>query len=236
MKRTNSNNSREPVAVEPRESDSRSPARLTPQSIAIGVAHLRQADARLGAVIDAVGPCSLRLRGGLYRQLFRSILYQQLAGNAAAAIERRVHACFGGAVPLPADFVRARTAALRRAGLSRQKLAYLRDLSGAFADGRLRPQRLARMADEELIEAVTTVHGVGVWTAHMVMIFSLGRPDILPVGDYGVRKGMQRLYRLRELPKPQTMERIAAPWRPYRSIASWYVWRSQDTRAPGGAE
>ena len=202
--------------------------RLTPPLIDAGVTHLRQADARLGAVIARVGGCTLRPRGQVYQSLFRSVLYQQLAGNAAAAIERRVKACFGGVTPPPDEFLRASTDALRSAGLSRQKLAYLRDLAAHFADGRLDGRRLARLPDDDLIAAVTTVHGIGQWTAHMLLIFSLGRPDILPVGDYGVRKGMQRLYRLRELPKPQKMERIAAAWRPYRSIASWYLWRSVD--------
>jgi len=206
--------------------------RLSPQLIESGVAHLREADARLGAVITRVGPCTLRPRGQIYPSLFRSVLYQQLAGNAAAAIERRVKACFGGTVPPPTEFLRADASALRAAGLSRQKLAYLRDLAATFADGRLRAQRLARLSDDDLITAVTAVHGIGVWTAHMLMIFSLGRPDVLPVGDYGVRKGMQRLYRLRDLPKPQKMERIAAAWRPYRSIAAWYLWRSIDVRPP----
>jgi DNA-3-methyladenine glycosylase II len=202
--------------------------RLSPQLIDAGVGHLRRADARLGAVIDQAGPCTLRPRGQIYRSLFRSVLYQQLAGSAAAAIERRVKACFGGVIPPPADFLQARPAPLRRAGLSGRKISYLRDLAATFADGRLRAQRLAQLSDDDIIAAVTQVHGIGEWTAHMLLIFSLGRPDVLPVGDYGVRKGMQRLYRLRDLPKPHTMERIAAPWRPYRSIASWYLWRSLD--------
>lgn len=209
-------------------------ARLSPDVLAAGIAHLRGADARLRAVIDRAGPCTLRPRRQIYRSLFRSILHQQLAGNAAAAIHRRVCACFGGVIPRPADFLRGRPQALRHAGLSRQKLAYLRDLAAHFADGRLRAHQLARLPDADLIAAVTAVHGIGEWTAHMLLLFSLGRPDVLPVGDFGVRKGMQRLYRLRSLPKPHTMERIAAPWRPYRSIASWYIWRSIDVPAPDG--
>jgi DNA-3-methyladenine glycosylase II len=180
----------------------------------------------LARIIDQVGPCTLRPRGQIYHSLFCAILYQQLAGNAAAAIERRVCAAFAGRIPPPADFLRTPDAPLRLAGLSRQKLAYLRDLASAFADGWLRPQALVRLSDEELVRAVTTVRGVGEWTAHMLLIFSLGRPDVLPVGDYGVRKGMQRVYRLRNLPDPRKMERIAAPWRPYRTIGSWYIWRS----------
>jgi DNA-3-methyladenine glycosylase II len=203
--------------------------RLTPAVLRAGTVHLRRADPRLGAVIDRIGGCKLRQRGPIYQSLFRSILYQQLAGSAAAAIERRVYGLFGGKAPAPADFLRADPADLRGAGLSRQKLTYLKDLAARFADGRLRAQRLARLPNDELVAAVTTVHGVGEWTAHMLLIFSLGRPDVLPVGDYGVRKGVQRLYGLRTLPERRTLERIAAPWRPYRSIASWYVWRSVDT-------
>jgi DNA-3-methyladenine glycosylase II len=202
--------------------------RLTPDILRSGTTHLRETDGRLRGLIDRVGPCALRPRDSIYRSLFRSILYQQLAGTAAAAIHRRVCALFGGVIPPPAALLAAAPDDLRAAGLSRQKLAYLRDLAAHFADGRLRAQRLARLADDELVAAVTTVHGVGEWTAHMLMIFCLGRPDVLPVGDYGVRKGMQQLYRLRELPKPQTMQRIAAPWRPYRSIAAWYLWRLSD--------
>ena len=186
------------------------------------------------ALVDQVGACELRPRGPIYASLFRSILFQQLAGKAAAAIHRRVCALFDGAVPAPEDFLGASEAELRAAGLSRQKLAYLKDLAAHFADGRLRARELARLPDVELIRAVTAVHGVGEWTAHMLLIFSLGRPDILPVGDYGVRKGMQQLYRLRELPKPAKMERVAAPWRPYRSIAAWYMWRSLD--GPGSTD
>ncbi len=194
-----------------------------------GVQHLRKVDRRLRVVIDAVGPCTLRPRRQIYRSLFRAVLYQQLAGNAAAAIARRVCAPSGGRIPSPAEFLGISDAFLLKAGVSRQKLSYLRDLAGAFAAGRLRPQALSRLSDEEIVTAVTTVRGIGEWTAHMLLLFSLGRPDVLPVGDYGVRKGMQRLYGLRALPEPHTMHRIAAPWRPYRSVGTWYIWRSGDT-------
>jgi DNA-3-methyladenine glycosylase II len=207
---------------------------LTPSLVQAGVQHLRRVDVRLAEVINQVGPCTLCPRKQIYRSLFRAILYQQLAGKAAAAIERRVCAPFDGRIPAPADFLRTEDALLLGAGLSQRKLSYLRDLAAAFRDGALRPQRLARLPDEAIISAVTAVRGVGEWTAHMLLIFSLGRPDVLPVGDYGVRKGMQRLYRLRTLPEPQTMQRIAAPWRPFRSLASWYIWRSIDGVVPEG--
>jgi len=204
------------------------PTVLTAPVVAAGVRHLRCTDARLAAVIDHVGACTLRPGKQVYRSLFRAILYQQLIGKAAAAIERRLYLLFGGHIPPPCDFLRAGDAPLLSAGLSGRKLSYLRDLATAFDTGRLRPQRLVRMADEEVIAAVTTVCGIGEWTAHMLLIFSLGRRDILPVGDYGVRKGIQRLYGLRQLPAPPMMERLAGPWRPYRSIAAWYIWRSMD--------
>lgn len=202
------------------------PTVLTAPAVAAGVRHLRRVDARLAAVIDRVGSCTLRPSKQIYRSLFRAILYQQLAGKAAAAIERRVCLQFGGGIPAASDFLRADDGPLLNAGLSARKLAYLRDLAAAFDTGRLRPQRLVRLSDDEIVAAVTTVRGIGEWTAHMLLIFSLGRSDILPVGDYGVRKGMQRLYGLRHLPEPRTMQRTAAPWRPYRTIASWYLWRA----------
>jgi 3-methyladenine DNA glycosylase/8-oxoguanine DNA glycosylase len=205
--------------------------KLTPATVVSATKHLRASDPKLAAVIDRIGACELRPRGPIYQSLFRSVLYQQLAGNAATAIFRRVCAPYGGRIPVPADFMQAADEPLRAAGLSRQKMRYLRELAAAFAEGRLEGRRLARLGDDEIIEAVTTVHGIGVWTAHMLLIFSLGRPDILPVGDYGVRKAMQQLYRLRELPKPPKMEQVAAAWRPYRSIAAWYLWRSLDVKA-----
>lgn len=203
--------------------------KLTPAILPLAVKHLRAADERLAEVIDRVGPCGLRARGRIYEELFRSVLYQQLAGNAAAAIFRRVCEPYGGRVPAPGDFILASDAQLRAAGLSRQKITYLRALASAFAEGRLEDRQLTRLGDQALVDAVTAVHGIGEWTAHMLLIFCLGRPDVLPVGDYGVRKAMQRLYRMRELPKRARMEKVAAPWRPYRSVAAWYLWRSLET-------
>ncbi len=197
------------------------------------VRHLRRADARLAGVIDAVGPCRLGVRdGSVYRSLFRAVLYQQLAGNAAATIERRVKALFGGRVPAPARFLAMSESSLRAAGLSRQKTGYLRDLAAKFADGILVARRLPHLPDDEVIAAVTQVKGIGEWTAHMLLLFGLGRPDVLPVGDYGVRKAAQLLYALDELPPPAVLTELAEPWRPYRSFASWYLWRSLDVKVP----
>lgn len=203
---------------------------LTPARRAAAVRHLRAADERLARVIVSVGPCRLTVReSDIYRSLFRAVLYQQLAGNAAAAIEARVRALFGGQVPAPERFLSIPVGSLRAAGLSRQKSAYLFDLAKHFADGRLSARHLRGLPDDELITAVTAVKGIGEWTAHMLLLFGLGRPDVLPVGDYGVRKAAQQLYGLRALPDRRTLTDLGEPWRPYRSVASWYLWRSLDT-------
>ncbi len=201
---------------------------LRPESIARARRALARRDPRLGAVIRRVGPCDMRPRGDPYASLHRAILYQQLAGAAAATIERRVKALFGGRTPRPAAFLAAEDDTLRAAGLSRQKLAALRDLARAFHAGELDARRLRRLDDDGVVEAVTRVRGVGEWTAHMLLMNSLGRPDVLPVGDYGIRKGVQSLYRLRVLPDRERLTALAEPWRPWRSVASWYVWRSLD--------
>jgi DNA-3-methyladenine glycosylase II len=194
---------------------------------------LSRRDPRLRPVIRQAGPCTLQPRGDPYRALLQSILYQQLAGSAARAIEKRLLAPWRGRYPKPADLLAARPRDLRQAGLSRQKIAALRAVAEAFDSRRLDNRKLRRMDDEAVIEAVTQVRGIGVWTAHMLLMFSLGRPDVLPVGDYGVRKGAMLLYELDELPKPGTLEALAEPWRPWRSVAAWYLWRAADTLTPG---
>lgn len=194
---------------------------------------LLRRDRVLAPVIRQVGPCGLRRRGDPYRALLRSILYQQLAGAAASAIDRRLRAHFGGRYPTSERLLAARDRELRAVGLSRQKIAALRSLAGAFRDGTVSGRRLARLDDEAVVETVTVIRGVGEWTAHMLLMFCLGRPDVLPVGDYGVRKAAQLLYGLEELPGRPELEAIAAPWRPYRSVASWYLWRAAEVVTPG---
>ncbi len=183
-------------------------------------------DPTLGRVIRASGACGLRPRGKPYDALMRSIIFQQLAGSAASAIDARVKALYGGAYPEPAALARTRDTTLRKAGLSRQKIAALRSLADAFGEKRISSRALFRMDDEAVIASVTQVRGIGEWTAHMLLMSSLGRPDVLPVGDYGIRKGAAMLYGLDELPKPAELEALAEPWRPYRSVASWYLWRA----------
>jgi DNA-3-methyladenine glycosylase II len=189
---------------------------------------LARRDPRLGAVIRRVGPCDLEPSGDPYRALIHSVVYQQLAGSAAGAILRRVCARFGGRIPRPDRLLAASDEELRADGLSRQKIAAIRAVAGAFADRTLCNRRLARMPDAEVVDAVTQVRGVGEWTAHMLLMFSLGRPDVLPTGDYGVRKGAQILYELDELPKPAELERLGERWRPYRSVGAWYLWAVVD--------
>ncbi len=188
---------------------------------------LRRRDPALGAVIRRVGPCGLQASGDPYRSLVRSVVYQQLAGSAAGAILGRVRARFGGRIPRPERLLAATDAELRSDGLSRQKIAAVRGVASAFADKTLCNRRLRRMPDQEVVDAVTQVRGVGEWTAHMLLMFSLGRPDVLPVGDYGVRKGAMQLYGLDELPGRDQLEELTQAWHPWRSVGSWYLWRHE---------
>jgi DNA-3-methyladenine glycosylase II len=158
----------------------------------------------------------------------RALLYQQLAGAAAAAIERRFLALYRGRQPKPEELLATPQEKLREAGISRQKAGYLYSLAEHTASGELKDAHLRGLDDDELIETVTRVKGVGRWTADMLLMFCLGRPDVLPVGDLGIRRGMERAYGLDVPPDAATMERIAEPWRPYRSAASWYLWRHGD--------
>ena len=191
--------------------------------------HLMRADPIIGRVVKDIGPTDLRRRGTPYQSLFRALLYQQLAGAAAATIERRLLALFEGRVPEPLELLATPFETLRSVGLSRQKASYMHSLAEHFSNGEVSNRTIARMADDAVIERVTQIKGIGRWTADMLLLFSLGRPDVLPVGDLGVQKAVEDLYKLDKLPDPATMTEIAEPWRPYRSVASWYLWRSRDT-------
>ena len=197
--------------------------------------HLKRADPVMERVISVVGPCRfvVHSQGTEFNYLARSIIYQQLSGKAAATIYERVRALTGAPHIAPGPLLALTDAQLRAAGLSRQKTAYLRDLAEHAHSGRLPVERLARLPDDELHEVLQRVKGIGVWTVQMFQIFRLGRPDVLPVNDLGVRKGVQMAYRLRALPPPKRVEKIGACWAPFRSIASWYLWRLLDAKAPG---
>jgi DNA-3-methyladenine glycosylase II len=208
------------------------PPRVDAALLARARRSLSRRDPVLRPLVRKVGPCGLRWRGDPYRYLIRSVLYQQLAGAAASAIEGRFKAEFSGRIPGPERLLAASPECLRSVGLSRQKAAAVRCIAEAFLAGTLRARKLVHMEDEEVIAAVTRIRGVGEWTAHMLLMFSLGRPDVLPVGDYGVRKAARDLYGLESLPKPRELQAIAEPWRPYRSVACWYLWRYADIATP----
>lgn len=190
------------------------------------ILHLSGADDRLGSIITAVGSYTIVTGGDPFQSLVRSIMYQQLAGSAADAIHARFLGLYRGRFPSPARLAATPDAQLRAAGLSGRKVEYMKGLAEGVSGGRLDLAALAAMEDEQVIEQLTMVRGIGRWTAEMFLIFCLGRPDVLPVGDLGLRRAMQKAYLLRKLPSPERMEKIARPWRPYRSVATWYLWKS----------
>jgi DNA-3-methyladenine glycosylase II len=193
------------------------------------VAHLSAADPTLAKLIERVGPFTMQLRQmhDPFEALARNIIYQQLHGKAAAAIHARVLALFGKEKLRPQDILATADDELLDAGLSRAKLAALKDLAAKTMDGTMPTlARLSRMNDEEIIERLTQVRGIGRWTVEMLLIFRLGRPDVLPAGDYAVRKGFALAYALDESPKPKELEQYGERWRPFRSVASWYLWRA----------
>jgi DNA-3-methyladenine glycosylase II len=197
------------------------------------VAALREADPVMAALVErnsAVVRRDLKRErpGDAYGTLIRSIVGQQLSTKAAATIYRRVLELFGKHTPTPKQLLKADPEKLRAAGLSRAKVAYLRDLAEHVEDGALELERLPDLPDEEVAAQLTAIKGLGQWTADMFLMFHLGRPDILPVGDQGIRRAIQVEYGLRKLPDAKRMQTIAKPWRPYRTLASLYLWSSLD--------
>jgi DNA-3-methyladenine glycosylase II len=184
----------------------------------------------MAALIARVGPCRLATSDELshFEAVSRSIIYQQLSGKAAATIYGRFASLFDGVPPHAHGLMSLPEERLREAGLSRQKASYLRDLSQRVAAGEIPIDVLHQLPDDDVVRHLTSVKGVGTWTAQMFLMFRLGRPDVLPGLDLGIRKAIQRSYRLRKLPAPERVAKIGAAWAPYRSIASWYLWRSID--------
>jgi 3-methyladenine DNA glycosylase/8-oxoguanine DNA glycosylase len=213
-----------------RARDASPPSPASSPSTHAGVAHLVAADPVLAGIVARVGPYTLvpRRHRDHFGSLARAIVFQQLSGKAADTIHKRFLGLFPEA-PTPTHVVSATDAALRGAGLSRAKVAALRDLASAALDGRLPLPLSHRLADEEIVERLVSVRGIGPWTAQMFLMFHLGREDVLPTGDLGLRTAAKRAYRLRGDTSPERLERLAAPWRPYRSIATWYLWRSLET-------
>ncbi len=194
------------------------------------IAHLQAVDPVLGAWIDEAGSCGWERQGDgtHFDHIARSIVYQQLSGAAASTIHGRLLALFEGRHPTPAELVRTADETLRAVGLSGRKVEYIKDLARRTHEGSLAVEWIHEMDDAEVIETLTAVRGIGEWTAQMVLMFRLGRPDVLPVLDLGVQKAIKVLYRLRTLPTPQRVAKIGVRWAPYRTVASWYLWRRVD--------
>ena len=192
--------------------------------------HLRNADPVLGALIDRVGPYRIEYLEPAFDTLAKSIVYQQLSGKAARTIYSRLSDALGGEVT-PERVLKLTPARMRALGLSKQKIAYIRDLAAQTRDGRVDFAALPGLDDDAVVETLTRVKGVGVWTAHMFLIFALRRSDVLPVGDLGIRAAVRRAYALEETPTPGDVEERGRAWRPYASVASWYLWRSLESKA-----
>jgi DNA-3-methyladenine glycosylase II len=208
---------------------------LTPAGYRRAEQHLAASDAVLRRLIAAYGACALARsqREDPFTALVEAIVWQQLSNKAAATIYKRVLALLpGGGPPTPGGILALEEADLRAAGLSRAKTVYVRDLAARVRDGDVHLDALGTLGDDPVIAELTKVKGIGRWTAEMFLMFRLHRPDVLPVGDVGLANAMRRAYRLRKTPLPGRMQKIAEPWRPYRSVACWYLWRSLDA-VPG---
>src|ERR1022692_4122288 len=190
---------------------------------------LKKCDPILRAIIERVGPCRMEFGPPEFASLAEAIVYQQLNGKAAITIFKRFVA-LAGAPLTPEGILKLTDAEMRSVGLSKQKSSYLKDMAARACRGDLDFSRLSRMTDDEVIEHLTQVRGVGVWTAQMFLMFTLRRPDVLPTGDYGVQVAIKQHYKKRKLPKPEQMKKIAKHWEPHRSIACWYLWRSLDIK------
>jgi DNA-3-methyladenine glycosylase II len=194
------------------------------------IQHLKQSDPVLSSIIDRVGDYGIEFRDPNFETLVKSIVYQQLSGRVASVIFGRVVKAAGGKLT-PESILKLRPGRMRALGLSGQKTAYIRDLARHTRDGKVDFAELLALSDEEVIERLTEVKGVGVWTAHMFLIFALRRTDVLPWGDLGIRAAIRKAYGLAELPEAGEMEALAARWRPYCTVASWYLWRSLEPNA-----
>jgi len=198
-----------------------------------GYSHIKKRDPKLRPILEARGVIAFKPGGEPFESLVESILSQQLAGSAASAIIKKVRALFPDGELEARRMHRMDPKKLRAAGVSPQKLTYLKDLSSRVVKGTLDLGALESMTDEEILEVLDEVKGIGPWTIHMFLIFTLGRPDVLPVGDYGIQASVQRVYGLAELPKKAEIERLAEGWHPYSTVASLYLWHARDAPEPG---
>lgn len=192
--------------------------------------HLATNDPKLAPVIKQAGLCTIKPHTDYYWALVDSIISQQLSVKAAAKIEERFRALFPGALPLPEQILEKSDDELRAVGLSGAKVTYVKSLAEHIVDGRLKLDKLNMLSNDEISRELTAVKGIGEWTAHMFLMFAMGRLDILPVGDLGIKLGIQKLYALDHLPSPTEIEDIAEKnhWHPYESVASWYIWHAKD--------
>ena len=197
--------------------------------------HLKKSDAILASIIERVGPPQIAHRDPTFETLARAIVFQQLSTKAARTIYGRLEEAAGGKLK-PESIQGLSVGEMRRAGLSKQKMGYIRDLAEHALSGKVDFARLPEMTDEEVIATLTDIKGVGVWTAHMFLIFALHRPDVLAVGDLGVRTAIKRHYKKRVLPKPAQIEKLAVSWHPYCSYACWYLWRSLEFPVAGNGK
>jgi DNA-3-methyladenine glycosylase II len=191
--------------------------------------HLKKSDPVMRGIIERVGACRMEFGEPTFHSLAEAIVYQQLNGKAAVTIFKRFSDAAGDPVT-PKGILKLTEQQLRAVGLSKQKSSYLRDMAAKTESGLLNFEKLQGMEEADVIEHLTQVKGVGVWTAHMFLMFTMRRPDVLPTGDYGIQVAIKKHYRKRKLPKPKDMEKIAKTWSPYRSIACWYLWRSLDIK------
>jgi DNA-3-methyladenine glycosylase II len=191
--------------------------------------HLKKSDPILSVIIERVGACRMEFGPPEFGTLAETIVYQQLNGKAAVTIFKRFAALAGDPVT-PEGILKLTDAQLRSVGLSKQKSSYLKDMAQRAVRGELDFSRLPEMSDDEVIKHLTQVKGVGVWTAHMFLMFTLRRPNVLPTGDFGIQMAIKKHYKKRKMPKPEQMEKIAKAWEPYRSVACWYLWRSLDIK------
>jgi DNA-3-methyladenine glycosylase II len=189
--------------------------------------HLSRRDPRLRPLIKRVGPCTLQSHPDAFRVLASSIVSQQISGKAAESISGRVRKLCGRGGIRPKNIAALKDEELRAAGLSASKLLSMRSLTQFFLDNPKLIRNLDRMPDEEVIDALIPIRGIGVWTAQMFLIFCLGRPDVLPTADFGLKAGVRDLLGLSELPKADVIEELAEPWQPFRTVATWYMWRSR---------
>jgi len=192
--------------------------------------HLKRSDPVLSAIIDQVGDYGIQFREPDFETLVKSIVYQQLSGRVASVIFGRLAAA-AGAKMTPESVLQLRPSRMRKLGLSTQKTAYIRDLARHTRDGLVVFEELHELTDQAVLERLTQVRGIGVWTAHMFLIFALRRPDVLPTGDLGIRNAIRKAYGMAELPTPAEMEALAGAWRPFCTVASWYLWRSLEPNA-----